>query len=59
MLFELRSLKVKFPNKIRAVYTREGNIFYKLSGVDGFRKIRCHGEVGELEKRLKRAENQQ
>ena len=56
MLHGLRSLKVKYQNRIQAVYTRNGNLFYKISGVDGFRRVRYPEEVTELEVRLSRAE---
>ena len=56
MFYSLRSLKGKFPNKIKAVYTRDGNLFYKLRGTEDFKRIRCPKEVTELEKRLARTE---
>ena len=52
MFYSLRSLKAKFPNKIKSVYTRDGNLFYKLSEADDFRKIRSPTEITELERRL-------
>ena len=56
MFHSLRSLKSKFPNVIKAVYTRDGNIFYKLHGSDDFKKIKCPREITELEKRFSRTE---
>ena len=56
MLHALRSLKVKYPNRIQAVYTRNGNLFYKIGGADGFRRVCYPEEVTELQKRLSRAE---
>ena len=52
MFYSLRTLKVKFPNKIKAVYTRDGNLFYKLSEADDFKRVRSPTEITELERRL-------
>ena len=56
MLFSLRSLKSKFRDKISAVYTRDGNLFYKLHGADGFKSVRNPMDVTMLERRLSGAE---
>ena len=56
MLFSLRSLKSKFRDKISAVYTRDGNLFYKLHGDDGFKSVRNPMDVTMLERRLSAAE---
>ena len=52
MFYSLRSLKVRFPDKMKAVYTRDGNLFYKLSEADDFRRVRYPTEITELERRL-------
>ena len=39
-MFSLRSLKSKFRDKISAVYTRDGNLFCKIHGEDGFKSVR-------------------
>ena len=56
MLFSLRSLKSKFRDKISAVYTQDGNLFYKLHGDDGFKSVRNPMDVTMLEGRLSGAE---
>ena len=56
LLFSLRSLKNKFSDKISAVYTRDGNIFYKLTGEDGFKSVRNIMDVTKLEGWLSGAE---
>ena len=56
MLFSLRSLKSNFRDKISAVYTRDGNLFYKLHGDDGFKSVRNPIDVTVLERRLSGAE---
>ena len=56
MFYSLRSLKVKFPNKIKSVYTRDGNLFYKMCDSDDFRRIRSPIDITELEKRLNETE---
>ena len=52
MLFSLKSLKNKYPNKISAVYTRDGTVFYKIPGSEGFKSVRHPKEVTDLENRL-------
>ena len=56
ILYALRCLKRKYPTKIAAVYTRGGNIFYKLNRSETFVKVLCPTDVAELEKRLVEAE---
>ena len=52
VFYSLRSLRNKFKDEILAVYVRDGNIFYKLRGVDGFKSVRTPLDVTELEKKL-------
>lgn len=57
MFFSLRSLKKKYPSKISAVYTRDGTVFYKIPGTDGFKTIRHPNDVTNLENRLLNTEH--
>ena len=52
LFYSLRSLRNKYKDKILAVYVRDGNIFYKLRGVDGFNSVRTPLDVTKLEKKL-------
>ena len=52
MFFSLRSLKNKYPEKISAVYTRDGIIFYKLPGTDGYKTVRHSKDITDLENRF-------
>ena len=52
MFFSLRSLKKKYPGKISAVYTRDGIVFYKLPGTDGYKTVRHPNDITDLENRL-------
>ena len=49
IFFSLRSMKNKYPNKISAVYTRDGTVFYKTPGTDGYKTIRHPKDVTDLE----------
>ena len=50
--FQLRSLKKKYPSKISAVYTRGGQIFYKLVPGGDYKCIQRLNEVVQLEQQL-------
>ena len=52
LYYQLKTLKRKFPVKIRLVYTRNGKIYYKLNGIEKYYLVRGHGDITHLVSRL-------
>ena len=52
LFYSLRSLRNRFRDKISTVYVRDGNLFYKLDGIEGFNTVRTQLDVTKLEKKL-------
>ena len=44
----LRNLKKLHPGKIKSVYTREGNIFYRLEGLDRAVMVKSNSEIENI-----------
>ena len=53
LYFKLRELKRAHPDKISSTYSRNGNIYYKLVNVEGFKSINSESEVSNLSNRLR------
>ena len=52
LYFGARQLKKKFPDKISAVYTREGNIYYKTTASTQFSLIRKENDLTKLNEKF-------
>lgn len=52
LFFELRQLRREFPSKIFAVYTRNGNLFCKLSANEHHIPIKIHKDIEHLRTQL-------
>ena len=52
LFFKLRSLKRKYPDKLTAVYTRGGSIFYKRLPGNEYRSIRSLNDITILDQQL-------
>ena len=48
LFYELRQIKRKYPDKVKSIYTRNGNIFYKLVNDDNQKLIRSMENITEL-----------
>ena len=47
-----RNLKRSYPDRISSVYTRSGNIYYKLANNNNHRQIRHQQDLDELERQI-------
>ena len=56
LFYSLRSLRNRFRDRIAAVYIRDGNLFYKLNGIEGFKTVRTQLDITKLEKKLTESE---
>ena len=56
LFYSLRSLRNRFRDRIAAVYVRDGNLFYKLNGIEGFKTVRTQLDITKLEKKLTESE---
>ena len=48
IFYKLRQLKRNNADKIKAVYTRNGNVYYKLTNCDEYKLVRSLGDINSL-----------
>ena len=58
LFYELRQLKKEFANKIFAVYTRNGNLFCKLSADENQIPIKMQKDIQHLRTQLSGSDNE-
>ena len=52
IFYKLREIKRKYPDRVTAVYVRNGTVFYKLSMVMNHKSVYCLSDVSDLEAKL-------
>ena len=52
LYYKLRQIKKKFPHRIASVYTRDGNLFFKIIGDNNYYSIKHEKDITDLDKRF-------